>query len=150
MYFQNYCAKIEEHFLKSEYISISQDSFKMLFAPKKPLSEDTRVFCFIINAKSANENICRRLAAYATSAAFYNDREKPLKTVVLPLFVQNEAEESSLLFLKGRAFKEEGAFVLPCAFSLSQQKLLCCQSFPIFAAAQFRKISDYAKNIMQP
>ncbi len=150
MNFQSYCAKIEERFLKSEYISISQDSFKMLFAPKKSLSEDTRVFCFIINGKSASEGLCRRLAAYGASAAFYNDREKPLKTVVLPLFVQDEADDATLSFLRERAFKEKGAFVLPLAFDLSQEKLLCCQSFPLFAAAQLKKISDYAKNIMQP
>lgn len=150
MDFQGYCAKIEERFLKSEYISISKDSFKMLFSPKKPLSEDTRVFCFIISSKSADQSLCRRLAAYAASAAFYNDREKPLKTVVLPLFVQDEADDATISFLKERAFKEEGALVLPCVFSLSQEKLLCCQNFPLLAASQLKKISDYAKNIMQP
>ncbi len=150
MEYQRYCAKIEEQFLKSEYISISQDSFKMLFAPKKSPFDDMRVFCYVINGKSASGKLCRRLASYAASAAFYDDREKPLKTVVLPLFIQSEVDDTTLSFLKERAFKEAGAFVLPLAFDLSQQALLCCQSFPILGAAQFKKISEFAKNILQP
>ncbi|MEE1279734.1 MAG: hypothetical protein UHH95_02745 [Oscillospiraceae bacterium] len=150
MEYQRYCAKIEEHFLKSEYISISKDSFKMLFAPKKSSLDDMRVFCYIINGMSATDKLCRKLSAYALSAAFYDDRKKPLKTVVLPLFIQSEVDDTTLSFLKNRAFKEAGAFVLPLAFSLSQEKLLCCQSFPIIGAAQFKKISEFAKSILQP
>lgn len=149
MEYQSYCDKIQEHFLKSEYISIAQDSFKMLFSPKKAIN-GMRVFCFIVNGRDAEAELCKKLAEYAVSAAYYDDCEKHLKTAVLPLFIQSEISDKTLSFLKGRAFKEGGAFIIPAAFDLSKDTLICCESFPIIGSAQFKQIFDFANKILHP
>ena len=149
MEYQSYCDKLQEQFLKSEYISIAHSSYKMLFAPKKSIN-GMRVFCFIVNGNKASEKLCRDLAKYAMSTAFYDDCSNQLKTAVLPIFIGEHLSDSTISFINSRAFKENGAYILPTAFDLSQQNLLCCESFPLLGSSQFKQLLQFAKKTLNP
>ena len=143
MNYQSYCDKISEKFLKSEYISIAKDSYKMLFSPKKPI-DGARVYAFIVNSQKPSEALSKALCQYAGSAAFYEEKKEHLKTIVIPIFVN----ESKCFELK--AFKEGGAYVLPCALNAENGEFIISQKFPILNAAQFKTISNFAKTVLHP
>ena len=147
---QSYCAKIETHFQKSEYISIAHHSFKMLTAPKSHLPKDLRVFCFIVHDREAEAELCQKLAKYAMSVAFYDDSAKKGKLSVIPLFISEKLSDKTLKLIKGRALKTEGALIVPAAFDLSQHKLFCCESFPIIGASSFKETAAFAKKVLHP
>ena len=131
MDYQSYCDKISEKFLKSEYISIAKNSYKMLFTPKKAI-DGARVYAFIINSQASDESLSRALCQYAASAAYYDEKDTHLKTVVIPIFIGKAAS------FDGKAFRENGAFVLPCAVDLESGKLKAADKFPIFGGGQFK------------
>ena len=146
MNYQNYSDQISEYFLKSEYISIAQNSYKMLFAPKKAIS-GMRIYAFIVNSRGADERLCRALCQYAVSAAFYDEKEKHLKTAVIPIFVGGGEVFSAF---DSKAFKENGAFVLPCAADLESGRFKAADKLPLFGGGQFKTISDFAKSVLHP
>ena len=143
MDYQSYCDKISEKFLKSEYISIAQNSYKMLFAPKKALP-GARVYAFLINSQKPSENLLRALCQYAASAAYYDQKDTHLKTVVIPIFIGES------LSFEAKALKENGAYVLPCAVNLESGKIKAADKFPIFSGGQFKAICDFAKSVLHP
>ena len=143
MDYQSYCDKISEKFLKSEYISIAKNSYKMLFAPKKAIS-GARVYAFIVNAQKPSEKLIKALCQYAVSAAYYDQNSEHLKTVVIPIFT------GSFASFEGKAFKENGAYVLPCAVDLDNSKLQAASKFPILSGSQFKAICDFAKSVLHP
>lgn len=143
MNYQNYCDKVSEKFLKSEYISIAQNSYKMLFSPKKEFS-GARVYAFIVGSQEPSEALLKALGRYAASAAYYDERDTHLKTVVIPIFIGESAS------FEAKAFRESGAYVLPYTVNLDSGTVKTADKFPIFSAAQFRAISDYAKSVLHP
>lgn len=143
MNYQAYCDKLSEKFLKSEYISIAQNSYKMLFAPKKAIS-GARVYAFLINSQKPSEALSKALCQYAVSAAYYDEKDTHLKTFVIPIFI---GEFTSFDI---SAFKEKGAFVLPCAVDLEGGKIKTAHKFPLLSGGQFRAICDFAKSVLHP
>ncbi len=143
MDYQNYCDKISEKFLKNEYISIAKNSYKMLFAPKKAIS-GARVYAFLINSQKPSESLSRALCHYAVSAAYYDQKDTHLKTVVIPIFIGESAS------FDGKAFRENGVFVLPCAVDLDSDSLKTAEKFPILSGGQFKAICDFAKSVLHP
>ena len=141
MDYQSCCDKISEKFSKSEYISIAQNSYKMLFAPKKAVS-GARVYAFLINSQRISEKLCRELCRYAVSAAYYDQKSEHLKTFVVPIFIG----ETALSDVK--AFKESGACVLPCALDLESGKIKTAEKFPLLSGGQFKAICDFAKTVL--
>ncbi len=142
MEYQKYCLKLDECFLKSEYISISQDSFKMFFLPKKAF--DMRLYCFIIKSKSPTKKLLTQLSHYAQSAAFYDNTQKAMPVAVIPLFIEEKGSERSLELLKQGAFKDSGAYILPSVFDLEKGALYVANKFPILSSVQFKKIYNFA------
>ena len=143
MNYQSYCDKISEKFLKSEYVSIAKNSYKMLFAPKKTVS-GARVYAFLINQQKSSAELSRALCQYAVSAAYYDEKENHLKTVVIPIFIGSAA------CFDGRAFRENGAYVLPCAIDLESGEFKTADKFPILMGGQFKAICDFAKTVLHP
>ena len=143
MDYQVYCDKISENFLKSEYISIAKNSYKMLFAPKKAMS-GARVYAFIVNSQKPTYELSKALCQYAASAAYYDEKSEHLKIVVIPIFL------GSFSSFEGKAFKENGAYVLPCTVDLDSGKVKMAGKYPIFKSAQFKAICDFAKTILHP
>lgn len=143
MDYQSYCDKISDNFLKSEYISIAKNSYKMLFAPKKVVS-GARVYAFLINSQKPSAALSKALCQYALSAAYYDEKDTHLKTVVIPIFIGRFAS------FDGKAFRENGTFVLPCAVDLESGEFKAAEKFPIFNSGQFRAICDFAKSVLHP
>lgn len=143
MDYQSYCDKISEKFLKSEYISIAKNSYKMLFSPKKAIS-GARVYAFLINSQKPSAKLSKALCQYAVSAAYYDEKDTHLKTVVIPIFIGESAS------FEVKAFKEDGAYVLPCAVNLDSGSFKTAEKFPILSGGQFKAICDFAKSVLHP
>jgi len=146
---QTYCTLLERHFQKSEYISVGAVSVKMLTAPTGPIAKDYKLFCFVVNSQEPSQELCTKLVKYALSVTFYDDPSKHGKVAVIPLFVSQSISDNCSAFIRKKAQKINGVAVLPAAFDLSGNQLLCCEKFPALAGGAFRKISDFAKKLLR-
>ncbi len=136
---QGYLSALERQFLKSEYISIAKKSFRMFAAPSRA-PHGARLFCFVLKGEAQSAELVSKLAAYAGSVAFYDGCKKE-RVCVIALF-EGPA-------LKLQPSRESGALILPCAFDTQNTKLILPESLPILRREEFKKLSDFTKNIFK-
>ena len=149
MQYQGYCLEIEKHFSKSEYITISQLSVKMLTRPHSCPMQNTELYCFVINDTEPSAELCEKLAKYALSVNFYDDPHCRKKTVIVPVFVSNALSEGCRSFIKQKAQKKDGVIIVPAAFDVSEQNLICCENYPL-ALGAFCKITEFINTNLKP
>ena len=127
---QGYLSILERQFLKTEYISIAQKSFRMLTSPSHSF-DGARLFCFVLKDERQSLELVKKLAAYAQSVAFY-DGDKKERVCVIALFEGSQ--------LKLAPSRESGALVLPCAVDAENQKLILPDSLPLLRREEFKNI----------
>ena len=144
MDYHSYCAILERRFLKNEYISISQNSYRMFTSPTDSSLGDCKLFLFAVNGQEPSEELCQRFADYARSVVFYKNSSKIGKIYTIVLFFTNN---DCSLFLQSRIAKTSGAITLPCI--ATADGLNICNKFPIIFSGDFKKLYDYAKKILK-
>ena len=144
MDYKAYSAEIESRFQRSEYITISHLSVKMLTLPRVQLDNDCQVFCFLIHGAAPCPELCERFAKYAMSIAFYSGKDAKGDIISIPLFICDNASENDIQSISKCSKKTGGAFSFPLIFNLSENKLIHCKKRPISKAKLFSALCDFA------